>query len=117
LTKRILVVDDEQAMGRLIKRNLEEDGHTVTLMSDTNAALGAIDAGDTFDLYILDVNMPAGSPHGLSFARMLEMRRRVPLIIFITGDPDLAAHPEFNCRTVMAKPIDFVLLRKAVATA
>jgi PleD family two-component response regulator len=59
LIKRILVVDDEEAMGRLITRNLEPDGHAVTLMTDTNGALDAIDAGDTFDLYIIDVNMPA----------------------------------------------------------
>ena len=115
MTKRILVVDDEQAMGRLIKLNLEQDGHAVTLMTDTNAALEAIDAGDTFDLYIIDVNMPAGAPHGLSFARMLEFRGHAPMVIFMTGDPGMAAHPEFKGRTVMAKPIDFALLRKAVA--
>jgi DNA-binding response OmpR family regulator len=114
LSKRILVVDD-QAMGRLVKLHLEQDGHAVILMSDTNTALEAIDAGDTFDLYIVDVNMPSGAPHGLSFARMLEFRRQTPLIIFITGDPGLAAHPEFKGRTVLAKPIDFALLRGAVA--
>jgi CheY-like chemotaxis protein len=62
LTKRILVIDDQEAMGRLIKLNLEPDGHVVTLMTDTDAALAAIDAGDTFDLYIIDVNMPVGAP-------------------------------------------------------
>ena len=102
-------------MGRLIKRNLEEDGHAVTLMTDTNAALEAIDAGDTFDLYILDINMTPGKPSGLALARMLEFRRQTPLVIFITGDPGMAAHPEFKGRTVMAKPIDFTVLRRAVA--
>jgi DNA-binding response OmpR family regulator len=115
LTKRILIVDDEEAMGRLIKLNLEPDGHAVTLMTDTNAALAALDAGNTFDLYILDVNMPTSAPNGLSFARMLEFRGRKPLVIFITGDPGLAAHPEFNGRTVLAKPIDFDVLRRTVA--
>jgi hypothetical protein len=47
--------------------------------------------------------------------RMLEFRRQTPLVIFMTGDPGLAAHPEFKGRTVMAKPIDFALLRSAVA--
>jgi CheY-like chemotaxis protein len=56
-------------MGRLVKLHLEQDGHAVILMANTNAALEAIDAGDTFDLYIIDVNMPAGAPHGLSFVR------------------------------------------------
>ena len=114
MTKRILVVDDQEAKGRLIKLNLEADGHSVTLMTDTDAALDAIDAGDTFDLYIVDVNMPAGVPHGLSFVRMLEFRRLAPMVIFMTGDPGLAAHPEFKGRTVLAKPIDFALLRRAV---
>jgi CheY-like chemotaxis protein len=51
LTKRILVVDDQEAMGRLVRGNLEQDGRAVTLMTDTNAALAVIDAGDTFDLH------------------------------------------------------------------
>jgi DNA-binding LytR/AlgR family response regulator len=66
-------------------------------------------------LYSLDVNMPAGAPHGLSFVRMLEYRRRAPLVIFITGDPGMAAQLEFKGRAVLAKPIDFALLRRAVA--
>jgi PleD family two-component response regulator len=54
LTKRILVVDDQGAMGRLVKLHLEQDGHALILMANTNAALEAIDAGDTFDLYIIE---------------------------------------------------------------
>jgi CheY-like chemotaxis protein len=115
LSKRILVVDDQEAMGRLIKLNLEQDGHAIILMSSTSDALEAIEAGERFDLYILDVKMTPGDPSGLALARMLEFRGQRPLVIFITGDPGMAAHPEFKGRTVLAKPIDFAVLRRAVA--
>jgi CheY-like chemotaxis protein len=82
----------------------------VTLITDTDSALEAIDGGATFDLYILDIDI-TGEPSDLAVARMLEFRRQ-PLVIFITGDPGLAAHPEFKGRRVLAKPIDFARLRR-----
>jgi DNA-binding LytR/AlgR family response regulator len=84
-------------------------------MSGTSDALAAIEYGERFDLYILDVNMAQGDPSSLALARMLEFRRQMPLVIFITGDPGMAAHPEFKGRTVLAKPIDFDVLRRTVA--
>jgi hypothetical protein len=43
-------------------------------MSATWEALAAIEAGAKFGLYILDVLVRAGEPHGLSLAKMLETR-------------------------------------------
>ena len=112
---RILVVDDSVAIGRLVTTHLERDGHVVTAVTSAMAALAAAEAGDKFDLYVLDVHMQRGDPHGISLARMLEQRDPDAAIIFITGDPALATRPELAGRKVLSKPIDFAALRQAVA--
>jgi DNA-binding NtrC family response regulator len=116
LTKRILVVDDEGAMGRLIKLNLEQDSHAVTMMTDTNAALGR-STPVTASISTSSTSTCRQAPTRASFAGVLEFRRLAPMIIFTTGDPGMAALPEFMGRTVLAKSIDFALLRRAVADA
>ena len=113
--KRVLVVDDNQTLARLVKRRLERDGHTVTTMNSSMDALAAIDAGERFDVYVLDVNMQQGEPHGLALARMLELRQSTAAVIFITGNLDLAAGDDFVGRTVLEKPFDFDDLCRAVA--
>ncbi len=53
---KILVVDDEQRMVRLLSSALEHRGHTVIGKTDGQSALAAIKAG-TFDLVLTDLRM------------------------------------------------------------
>jgi CheY-like chemotaxis protein len=112
---RILVADDSVAIGRLVTTHLERDGHVVTAVTNAMAALAAAEGGDKFDLYILDVHLQRGDPHGISLGRMLEQRNPGVTIIFITGDTNLATRPELAGRKVFSKPLDFAALRDAVA--
>lgn len=57
---RILVVDDDDAMGRLIHRVLSAH-HDVTVEGGARAALRRIEAGERFDLILCDVTMPGMS--------------------------------------------------------
>jgi len=115
LGKRVLVVDDSVAIGRLVKTYLERDGHIVTAVTSAMAALAAAESGEPIDVYILDVHMHAGDPHGVSLAKMLAQRHPDAPIMFITGDARLAAGPELAGRRVFPKPLDFAALCKAVA--
>lgn len=54
---KILVVDDEEAILRMVCLVLQSHGHTVFAASDGHRALEAL-AGDTIDLIISDVAMP-----------------------------------------------------------
>jgi CheY-like chemotaxis protein len=56
--KRILVVDDEPGLTRLVKLNLEKSGHYVVRAE--NVAAAALAAAEEFepDLILLDVMMP-----------------------------------------------------------
>jgi DNA-binding NtrC family response regulator len=106
----ILVLEDDAALGRVIRRRLKAAGHHVRIFAHAAPALDEIDAGASFDLYLLDVNMPAGELHGLAFAQMIKSRFRNARIVFATGDPDLVSASAATLGPVFAKPIDFAKL-------
>jgi DNA-binding NtrC family response regulator len=110
----ILVLEDDEAMGRLIHRRLEGAGHAVRVFAQAAPALDEIDRGASFDLYLLDVRMPAGELHGLALARMINVRFRSARIIFMTSDPDLVSAPDRGLGRVFAKPIDFIELLQEI---
>jgi PAS domain S-box-containing protein len=56
-TKRILLVEDEEAIREVVKRSLTDAGHLVTVASTPHEAL-ALGPGGDFDLLVTDVIMP-----------------------------------------------------------
>jgi DNA-binding response OmpR family regulator len=54
---RVLIAEDDQALGRFLSRGLEADGHHARLVFDGGAAVQAFHE-DRPDLTILDLNMP-----------------------------------------------------------
>ncbi|HEX8433377.1 MAG TPA: ATP-binding protein, partial [Longimicrobium sp.] len=92
---RVLVVDDETSVRRMLARYLRRHGHDVDEAADGVAALGHIEeagiGGAAYDAIISDLRMP-----GLDGARLLaKLRERSGgmdlRLIFITGD---AASPD-----------------------
>jgi CheY-like chemotaxis protein len=82
---RLLVVEDEEAVARMLERLLTGDGHQVTVASDGVHGLARLQAGP-FDLVIIDFKMPRMS--GPQFYERLsalfpELAKRV---VFVTGD-------------------------------
>ncbi|MFH1419927.1 MAG: sigma-54 dependent transcriptional regulator [Planctomycetota bacterium] len=55
--QRILVIDDEAAIGLACKRSLSPEGHEVTVCEDPQAGLQAALSGD-YDVIFLDLMMP-----------------------------------------------------------
>ena len=54
---RLLIAEDDQALGLFLRRGLEADGHRIRVVSDGAAAVEAF-RQDMPDLTILDLNMP-----------------------------------------------------------
>ncbi len=83
--QRVLVVDDEESVLRMLQRLLGELGHQTTVVSDVDSALREL-ATRPYDLVITDLRMPQKSGFDLSE----EIRRLYPhlaeRIIFISGD-------------------------------
>src|SRR6266852_8274089 len=103
---RVLVVDDEPTVARLIADVLEDEGMRVEVLLDGREALDCA-ARQTFDLVICDMKMPGLD--GQHFYNSLE-RSGNPLrerFLFVTGDIIAAQTREFlerNHLPYVAKP-------------
>jgi two-component system, chemotaxis family, sensor kinase CheA len=90
MTQHILVVEDEEAFGLVVKRMLESAGFRVSTAKDFVTALHIVEGSEHIDLLLADVNMPAGTPHGLSIGLMAESKRQDLKIVYMTGSVDPA---------------------------
>ncbi|MBL0885108.1 response regulator transcription factor [Myceligenerans indicum] len=81
---KILVVEDDEAMGALVRRGLEDEGYAVTLVDNGNDALIAVGQGD-FAAAAIDVMLPAMS--GFEICRHLRARgSRLPVLLLTARD-------------------------------
>jgi len=111
---RVLVVDDDDEMRRLLRRSLEFDGHHVTERDRGTHVLETLREAP-FDLIVLDKEMP-----GLSGLDLLPILRRefpqVP-VLFVTafgGRPVAASALRLGAARYLEKPFRLGQLRDAV---
>jgi len=81
---RILLVDDEEAIQKLLRFPLEKEGYQVVQARDGEEALAAF-AREPFDLVILDLMMP--KVDGMEVCRRIRAQSTVP-IIMLTAKAD-----------------------------
>src|SRR4051794_35908426 len=83
---KILVIEDERPLVKVIKFNLEQDGHAVVTAADGEAGLAAARA-ESPDLVILDIMLPKMDGHEL--CRRLREDSRVPVLILTARKDEL----------------------------
>ncbi len=83
---KILVVEDELALARHIRKALESAGHAVETRDTGPGALGALKA-ENFDLILLDVNLPGCS--GLEVLAGLKVLPNRPVVIMLTARSEI----------------------------
>lgn len=83
--RRILVVEDDEAINKLICMNLNVAGYETVPVFDGAAAKAALASGGAFDLALLDIMLP--QTDGFSLLEPLSARG-VP-VIFLTAKNDL----------------------------
>ncbi len=124
--RRVLVVDDEEAIRSAMRRSLERRGWTVDEAADGGEALLRLEVGGRavpYDAVVTDLRMPGMS--GIELCRELAERHSEVLerTIVITGDTASPTVAEFLGRTdrpFLQKPFDMralVELIERVATA
>lgn len=117
--RRILVVEDEPSMRKLLRDVLELDRHTVLAAEDVPTALQILER-EPVDLVISDIKMPGMSGREL-YERLLKTQRTLARrMLFITGDMLNPPTQEFLRTThhrVLEKPCSVETIRREVAAA
>jgi len=108
---RILVVDDEPAVGDTVKMLLNIDGHEVETVNSSTEALGLFESG-RFDLVFTDFAMPG--MNGYQLAAAIKAGAPEQPIVMITGHAGTLL-PSPDVDFVVAKPFLLEDLREAIA--
>lgn len=115
---RVLVVDDDEPTVRLTTLILNAAGYEVVAETDPAAAYERAEAGEQFDLAVLDVVMPVMSGEALS-ARLRKLNPDLK-VLYVTGFDDalFQARPVlWQGESFLEKPVTVDSLREAVAMA
>ena len=81
---RILLIEDEKRMVKLLKKGLEEEGHTVLAAYDGATGLDMASNAE-FEVIILDVMLPMMDGHEVA-RRLRAKRNRTPILMLTAKD-------------------------------
>jgi DNA-binding response OmpR family regulator len=107
---RILVVEDEATMARLLREGLREEGHDVTVSGNGLEGF-EIASNWPFDVIILDVMLPGMD--GFTFARRLrKSRNQTPILMLTARDStkDLVHGLDIGADDYLTKPFSLEIL-------
>jgi len=109
---RVLWIDDEELIGRAMRRLLEGLGYEVTTSTDPVRALELLRSDPSrFDVLVTDFTMPGRT--GLEVAREARSIRPDLPVILLTGDVSVVPRGDTAVREVISKPVT----RDQIATA
>lgn len=127
MTGYVLVVEDEQAIGEMIKMSLEKNGHRAKLAQDANEAKEIV-ANESIDLALVDWMLPGSS--GIELVRYLrkdEVTHNMPIIMLTAKaeESDITTGLDAGADDYVPKPFSprelnsriNALLRRSKATA
>jgi DNA-binding response OmpR family regulator len=111
---RILVAEDDEALGMYLRRGLEADGHEVRLVTDGHAAANSF-LDDEPDFAILDLNMPRVD--GIEVLRVMRSVTSELPILILTGRKEMETRLrclDLGADDCMLKPFALAELRARV---
>lgn len=110
-TVRVLIAEDDRALGKFLMRRLETDGHRLFLAEDGSEALKAFKS-ELPDIVILDLNLPTLSGE-MVLAEMKQVEPDLPVIV-LTARRELEIRIscfELGADDLILKPFSFLELR------
>ena len=81
--KRLLVVEDDSFLNKMLSYNLTADGYEVISVLTARAAKKALGSQE-FDLVLLDINLPDGN--GYDLCGMIKPKYPDTIVIFLTAN-------------------------------
>jgi CheY-like chemotaxis protein len=102
----VLVVDDDQAISKLIKHNLEGNGTQVVEVASGLECIKILHQAKV-DLVLLDLRLPDFNGWGiLSLLRLTEPLHDIPVIVVSVEPPNTALIEQFSPNDYIQKPFD-----------
>lgn len=117
---RILVVDDEPSVRKVLSRMIEHIGHRYTTVSDGEEAIKAyrkaIDENDRYDAIIMDLTMPGGMGGREAIGKILEVDPKARAIASSgnTDDTAFTDYRTYGFKGVIPKPYELKQLEIAL---
>jgi DNA-binding response OmpR family regulator len=114
VSKKILIVEDNQDMRESLKKFLSEDGALVTAVSNAEDGIDAVDEKE-FDIAIIDINLPGKSGFSL-IEYVREQGFKYPLIAMTARDGivDKIKGFDLGLTDYIVKPFDLLELRARI---
>ncbi|MEA4906954.1 MAG: response regulator [Anaerolineaceae bacterium] len=117
--KRVLIVDDEEAILTVLKNSLKKlgAGCEVVTLSDSRAALAQLESGH-FDLVVTDYNMP--EVNGIELLHSIRALQAEARVILMTAYGSAALEAEaqrLHVYRYLTKPLEIDLFRRTVRSA
>lgn len=111
--RKLLLLEDDTALGEGIRLALKSGETEITLCRTLSEGRRALEQG-TFDLLILDINLPDGS--GLELLREVRRASTVPVILLTANDmeTDIVNGLESGADDFITKPFSLAVLRARV---
>jgi DNA-binding response OmpR family regulator len=107
---QVLVIEDEKRMAELLRRTIEEDGHSAVVARNGRDGF-EIARSSPFDVIVLDVTLPGHD--GITVARKLrECRNQTPVLMLTARDApsDVVAGLDAGADDYLTKPFSIEVL-------
>jgi len=115
---RILIVDDEPEIEKLLEEFLKKKGFEVLATSNPEKALEILESDAKIDLIVLDMRMP--KMKGIDILKTMKRINRVTPVVILTGSIDAQTYDEelgelgYGLDDVCYKPVDLMVLLEAI---
>jgi DNA-binding response OmpR family regulator len=104
---RVLIIEDDRPMTELLRKGLQEEGHTVSIALEGRAGLELAESYQ-FDVIVLDWMLPG--LEGLEVARRLRKGGKITPILMLTARdavPDIVKGLDAGADDYLTKPFSF----------
>ncbi len=120
---KVLVMDDEETVRKMVGMVVRQVGHVATLAADGQEAIEhyrqARESGEPFDLAILDLSVRngLGGVETLRALRTMDPTAKAVVMSGYANDEALQDHERYGFRASIKKPFDIAALKNVIARA
>lgn len=113
--KRILIVEDDALLNKMLVYNLTSDGYKITSALNTKTAAEKLNSSE-YDLVLLDINLPDGN--GYELCKLIKPEHPDTMVIFLTAndqESDQIRGYEVGAVDYITKPFSIGALQRKIS--